>query len=85
MKNKLLRLFFREKPDRAISYASIEEMPYLLGVKISNKDQYRLLEKFKRKHDDYWENRRLIQRSLDDWVDEPQSSEISFRLMPKCH
>ncbi|MBU0470995.1 MAG: hypothetical protein KKF65_00080 [Nanoarchaeota archaeon] len=78
-----IEAFFREKPDRIISYSAIEELSYLLGVKISNKDQHRLLDRFKKKHDDYWRSRRLIQRSIDDWIDEPQSSEISFRLMSK--
>ena len=78
-----IEAFFKEKPDRIISYSAIEELSYLLGVKISNKDQRNLLEKFKKKHDDYWKSRRLIQRSIDDWVDEPQHSEISFRLIPK--
>ena len=55
----------------------------LFDIKISNKDQYILLEKFKKKYDDYWESRRLVQRSLDDWSDGPQSYGISFRLMPK--
>ncbi|GAF87759.1 unnamed protein product, partial [marine sediment metagenome] len=75
--------FFREKPDRVISYSSIEELSYLLGVKISKKDQKNLLERYKNKHEDYWKSRRLIQRSIDDWIDEPQPSEIGFRLMQK--
>lgn len=78
-----IEAFFREKPDRIISYSAIEELSYLLGVKISNKEQYKLLERFKKKHDDYWQSRRLIQRCLDDWIDEPQHTEISFRLIPK--
>lgn len=78
-----IEAFFREKSDRIISYSAIEELSYLLGVKISNKEQYKLLERFKKKHDDYWRSRRLIQRCLDDWVDEPQSYEVGFRLMPK--
>jgi len=65
-----IEAFFREKPDRVISYHAIEEMAYLLGVKISNKDQRKLLERYKRKHDAYWRSRRLIQRSIDDWIDE---------------
>jgi len=56
-----IEAFFKEKPDRIISYSAIEELSYLLGVKISNKDQRNLLEKFKKKHDDYWKSRRLIQ------------------------
>jgi hypothetical protein len=58
-------------------------LSYLLGVKISNKDQRNLLEKFKKKHDEYWRSRRLILRSIDYRIDEPQPSEISFRLMRK--
>ena len=75
--------FFREKPDRVISYSAIEELSNLLGVKISKQDQKNLLDKYKGKHLDYWKSGRLIQRSIDYWIDEPQSSEISFRLMPK--
>ena len=78
-----IEAFFREKPDRIISSSAIEELSYLLGVKVSNKDKRTLLERFKKKHDDYWRSRRLIQRSIDDWIDEPMPSEISFRLMPK--
>jgi hypothetical protein len=78
-----IEAFFREKPDRIISYSAIEEMSYLLGVKISNKDQRKLLERYRKKHDDYWRSRRLIQRSIDDWVDDSITSEVSFRLMPK--
>ena len=83
MEEVTVEAFFREKPDRIISYKAIEEMAYLLGVKLSNKDQRRLLERYRKKHDDYWRSRRLVQRSIDDWIDEPQPSEISFRLMPK--
>jgi transposase len=78
-----IEAFFKEKSDRIISYSAIEELSYLLGVKISNKDQRNLLERFKKKHDDYWKSRRLIQRSIDDWIDEPQRSYIGFRLIPK--
>ena len=75
--------FFREKPDRVISYRAIEEMAYLLGVKVSKKDQRNLLEKYKGKHKEYWRSRRLIQRRLDDWLDDPQRVEPTFRLIPK--
>ena len=78
-----IEAFFREKPDQIISYSAIEEMSYLLGVKVSNKDQRKLLERYRKKHVDYWKSRRLIQRSMDDWIDEPQSYEPGFRLMPK--
>jgi hypothetical protein len=78
-----IEAFFKEKPGRIISYSAIEELSYLLGVKISNKDQYNLFERFKKKHDDYWNSRRLTQRCLGDWINEPQPSEINFRLFPK--
>lgn len=52
-----IEAFFKEKPDRIISYNAIEELSYLLGVKISKQDQRNLLEKFKKKHDYYWESR----------------------------
>ena len=78
-----IEAFFREKPDRVISYHAIEEMVYLLGVKVSKKDQRNLLEKYKGKHAKYWRSRRLIQRCLDDWLDDPMRAEPTFRLIPK--
>ena len=80
-----IEAFFREKPDRIISYSAIEEMSYLLGVKISNKDQRKLLGRYRKKHADYWRSRRLIQRSIDDWIDDEISDFVgeSFRLLPK--
>jgi transposase len=78
-----IEAFFREKPDRVISYHAIEEMAYLLGVKVSKKNQRNLLGKYKGKHAKYWRSRRLIQRCLDDWLDDPQRAEPTFRLMPK--
>ena len=78
-----IEAFFREKQDRVISYHAIEEMAYLLGVKVSKKDQRNLLEKYKGKHAKYWRSRRLIQRSIDDWIDDPMRAEPTFRLIPK--
>lgn len=77
--------FFREKPDRIISYRAIEEVSYLLGVQVSKKNQLSLLERYKQKHDGYWRSRRLIQHSIDDWIDNEASEHVddSFRLMPR--
>lgn len=64
----------------------IEELSYLLGVKISDKSRIKLYEKYRGNHTKYWESRRLIQRSLDDWIDDNpflHNSGLSFRLMPK--
>lgn len=41
-------VFFREKPDRVIDYKAIEELSYLFGIKISNKDQRKLPEKIQK-------------------------------------
>jgi len=84
-----IEAFFREKPDRIIGYGAIEEMAYLLGVKVSNKDKRKLLERYKKKHVDYWRSRHLIQRTLFDFVDDneffnnSEQVEPSFRLFPK--
>ena len=84
-----IEAFFREKPDRIISYSAIEEMSYLLGVKVSRKNQRSLLKKYKGKHEKYWRSRRLIQRSLFDFVDDDEffsnskQVEPGFRLFPK--
>ena len=84
-----IEAFFREKPDRVISYRAIEEMSYLLGVKVSNKDQRKLIGRYKKKHADYWRSRHLIQRRLEDFYSEDElyseqeQIESSFRLFPK--
>ena len=81
-----IEAFFREKPDRIISYSAIEEMSYLLGVKISDKSRLNMLNNYKEKHKDYWESRKLIQRCLDDWVDDnpfKEQPETRFALLPK--
>ncbi len=84
-----IEAYFREKPDRIINYRAIEEMAYLLGVKVSNKDQRKLLERYKRKHDAYWRSRRLIQRRMEEFDPEcifphkKEQAEPGFRLFPK--
>jgi hypothetical protein len=84
-----IEAYFREKPDRIINYRAIEEMAYLLGVKVSNMDQRKLLERYKRKHDDYWRSRRLIQRRMEEFDPDcifphkKEQAEPGFRLFPK--
>jgi hypothetical protein len=80
--------YFKERPDRVINYSAIEELSFLLGVKISKDDQKNLIEKYKKKHDHYWRSRRLIQRRLEDFYSEDELydqewAEPSFRLMPR--
>jgi len=78
--------FFREKPDRIISYTAIEEISVLLVIKISSKNKARLLQQYRGKHIQYWRSRRLIQRSLDDYIDDnpfKENAEPGFRLFPK--
>jgi len=84
-----IEAFFRAKPDRVISYHAIEELSYLLGVEISNKDKRKLLGRYKNKHNDYWESRHLIQRNLTDFDPDcifphkNEQAEPGFRLFPK--
>lgn len=84
-----IEAFFREKPDRIINYRAIEEMAYLLAVKISKDGQKNLVERYRRKHAQYWESRRLIQRRLEDFVPDLEYIPVSewaepgFRLFPK--
>ena len=81
-----IEAFFREMPDRVISYYAIEELSYLLGVKFSRKTTMTLVRKYKGKHNQYWQSRRLVQRSIFDWVDDNpflEEAEPRFALMPK--
>jgi len=81
-----IEAFFREKPDRIISYVAMEELSYLLGVKFSRKTTMTLVRKYKGKHKSYWKSRHLIQRSIFDWVDDNpflEHAEPRFALMPK--
>jgi hypothetical protein len=84
-----IEAFFKEKPGRIISYSSVEEMAFLLGVKISKEGQRNLVDRYKHKHVQYWESRRLIQRRLEDFVPDlgytlvSAWTEPSFRLFPK--
>lgn len=84
-----IEAFFKEKPDRIISYSSVEEMAFLLGVKISKDNQRNLVDRYKHKHAQYWESRRLIQRRLEDFVPDLEYAPVSswakpgFRLFPK--
>jgi Mor family transcriptional regulator len=84
-----IEAFFREKPDRIINYRAIEEMAYLLGVKISKDGQKNLVERYRRKHARYWESRRIIQRRLEDFFPDLEYTPVSewaepgFRLFPK--
>ena len=84
-----IEAFFRAKPDRIINFRAIEEMAYLLGVKISKDGQKNLVERYRRKHAQYWESRRLVKRRLEDFVPDLEYVPVSewaepgFRLFPK--
>lgn len=75
--------YFKEKPDRIISYVAVQELSRLLGVEFHKSQALRLTRKYKGNHDQYWKSRRLVQKPLDEWINEARQSEISFRLMPK--
>ncbi len=84
-----IEAYFKDKPERIINYSAIEELSFLLGVKISKDDQRNLVDRYKRKHTQYWESRRLIQRRLEDFTPDFENASVSswiepgFRLFPK--
>jgi hypothetical protein len=83
-----IEAYFRDRPDKIINYSAIEELSYLLGVKITKDDQRHLIEKYKGKHINYWKCRWLIQRKLEDFLPEAEialsQKEVKpmFVLMP---
>ena len=77
-----IEAFFREKPNRIINFRAIEEMAYLLGVKISKDGQKNLVERYRRKHAQYWESRRLIQRRIEDFVPENELAANQKEVQP---
>lgn len=60
--------FFREKPDRIISYVAVQELSRLLGVELHKSQALRLTKKYRGRHKQYWKSRKLTQRSLDEWI-----------------
>ena len=80
-----IEAFFRENPHRIINYSSIEELAFLLGVKISKKEQRNLLEKYRKKREAYLRSIRQIQLTLNHFCDEEdiEWAKPSFRLMPR--
>ena len=79
-----IEAFFREQPIRLINYGSIEEIAYLLGVKISKTDQKNLVEKYRGKHDQFWKSRMLMQSSLENFFSEGELGSIGGIAEPKC-
>ncbi len=80
-----VEVFFKELPDRVISYVAVEELCHLIGVKISRKSSITLMRKFQNKHASYWASRKLVQTSLQNWIDENPFKEIDerFAMLPK--
>jgi len=60
--------YFKEKPDRIISYVAVQELSKLLGVEFHKSHALRLTRKYKGQHDQYWKSRKLIQKPLDEWM-----------------
>jgi hypothetical protein len=67
-----IEAYFKSMPDKIINYSAIEELSYLLGVKIAKDNQRSLVEKYKKKHVSYWKSRWLIQRKLEDFLPEAE-------------
>jgi len=63
-----IEAFFREKPDRVISYVAVQELSRLLGLNVHKKDALKLTRKYTRQHRMYWKNRKIIQHRLNEWI-----------------
>ena len=62
-----IEAYFREKPDRIISYPALLEISSLLGVEISKNRKRDIVKRLKGQHEMYWKSRRLVQRKLEDF------------------
>jgi len=77
-----IEAFFREKPDRIISYPALLEISSLLGVELSKNRKRGIVKRLKGQHEMYWKSRRRVQRKFEDF--EPGSSFL-LRKPAKSH
>jgi hypothetical protein len=62
-----IEAYFREKPDRIISYPALLEISSLLGVELSKNRKRDIVKRLKGQHEMYWKSRRRVQRKLEDF------------------
>lgn len=62
-----IEAYFREKPDRIISYPALLEISSLLGVELSKNRKRDIVKRLKGQHKMYWKSRRRVQRKLEDF------------------
>ena len=62
-----IEAYFREKPDRIISYPALLEISSLLGVELSKNRKRDIVKRLKGQHEMYWKSRRLVQRKFEDF------------------
>jgi len=77
-----IEAYFREKPDRIISYPTLLEISSLLGVELSKNSKRDIVKRLKGQHEMYWKSRRRVQRKLEDF--EP-GSPFLLRKPAKSH
>ena len=53
-----IEAFFREKPDRIISYPALLEISSLLGVELSKNRKRDIVKRLKGQHEMYWKSRK---------------------------
>ena len=74
-------------PDHEIHYAVLEEISFLLGVKINREAQGKLIEKYKGKHREFIISKRLQQRCIEDFFSDDEYpfiwEEPKFHVPPK--
>ena len=62
-----IEAYFREKPDRIISYPALLEISRLLGVELSKNRKRNIVKRLKGQHEMYWKNHRLVQRKFENF------------------
>ena len=62
-----IEAFFRDKPDRIISYTALLEISSLLGVELSKNSKRDIVKRLKGQHEMCWKSRRRVQRKLEDF------------------
>jgi len=82
-----IEMFFKQSPHHLIHYQALEEISFLLGVKINRENQGGLIEKYKGQHRQFEISKRLQQRCIEDFFSDNKYAfiweETKFHVPPK--
>jgi len=82
-----IEMFFKQMPGHVIHFAALEEISFLLSVKINRENQGKLIEKYKGQHRQFEISKRLQQRRIEDFFSDDEYEftweEPKFHVPPK--